>query len=63
MLLMDYPSIRGEQLPDYAKKTTWKILHAYIDAHNQKLIDEYLGDGVQYISKFQSKCSNMKFAE
>ena len=42
MLLMEYTSIRGEYLPDYAKNSTWKILHAYIDAHGKILIDEYI---------------------
>ena len=46
MLLMDYPSIRGEYFPDYAKKATWNLLHAYIDAYSQILIYEYTGDEV-----------------
>ena len=45
MLLMDYPSTREEELPDYAKKATWNLFHAYIDAHSQIWIDEYPGDG------------------
>ena len=40
MLLMDYPYIRGEDLPYYFKKVTWNILHAYIDAHIQVSIYE-----------------------
>ena len=47
---MVYPSIRGEELTDYANKSTWKILHEYIDAHSQRLIDEYPRDGLQAIS-------------
>ena len=43
MLLMDYTSKREEDLPDYANKATWKILHAYIDAHSQIFIYEYPG--------------------
>ena len=31
------------------KKVTWNILHAYIDAHSQILIDECPGDGVHAI--------------
>ena len=49
MLLMDYKYIRGEDLPDYTKNTTWKILHAYIDEHSQIVMDEYPGDGLQTI--------------
>ena len=41
MFLMEYPSITGEDLLDYAEKAIWNILHAYIDAHNQRLIDKY----------------------
>ena len=50
MLLMDYPYIRGEDFPYYAKKSTWSLLHSYIDTHTQILIDKYPGDGVQYIT-------------
>ena len=53
MFLMDYPSIRGEYLPDDSKNPTWNLLHAYIDAHSQILIDGFTGDGVQAISIFQ----------
>ena len=46
---MDYPSIRVENITDYAKNVTWNILHAYIDAHSQRLIYACLGDKVQAI--------------
>ena len=61
MLLMEYPSIRGEDLPDYAKKYTCNLLHAYIDANSQGLINEYPVDGYQAISRLQSKCANINF--
>ena len=51
MLLMDYPYIKGGYLSDYYKNATWKLLHAYIYAHRQKLIDELSGDVVQAISR------------
>ena len=35
MFIKEYTSIRGEDLPYYAKKATWNILHAYIFAHRQ----------------------------
>ena len=38
-------------------------MHAYIDAHIQILIDKRQGDGVQAISRLQSQCSDMTFAE
>ena len=46
MLITENPSIRGEDLPDYSKKATWKLLYAHIYEHIQRLIDEYTGDGV-----------------
>ena len=46
MLLMDYPSIRGEGLPDCAHTSKWEIFYSYIDAHSQILIDEYPVDEV-----------------
>ena len=50
MFLMDYLSIRGEELSDYPKKAAWNLLNAYIDAHSQRLINECPGYGVQDIS-------------
>ena len=63
MLLMDYPWIRGEEIPDYAKKATWNLLHAYIDAHSQILIDKFTGYGVQAILRLKYQYTNMKFAD
>ena len=39
MLLMEYTSIRGGYLQDCDKNATWDILHAYIDAHSQILLN------------------------
>ena len=47
MLLTDYPSRREEEIPYYAKNATWNPLHAYIDAHSQRLIDKCTGYGAQ----------------
>ena len=55
MLLLDFPSISEEYLPDYAKKATWNLLHTFIYAHSQILFDEYPGDVVQAISILQYK--------
>ena len=63
MLLMDYPSTRGEELPYYSKKSTWDLLYAYIDSHSKILVDECPGNGVQDISRFKYQCANMTFAE
>ena len=44
MFLMDFKSIRGEDLPYYDKNTTWDILHEHIDAHSQRLFDGFPRD-------------------
>ena len=51
MMLIDCPSIRGGDPPEYAKQDTWNLLHACIDEHSQILIDEYTGDGVEAIPR------------
>ena len=63
MLIMEYPSIRGEEIPDCAKKATRKPLHAYIDAHSQRLIEECPGDRVQAISILQSQFANTTYSD
>ena len=63
MLLMEYLSIRGEDFPDYAKKSTWSLLNAYLDAHRKILIDEYPGYGVHAITILKYQCANMTISE
>ena len=63
VLLMDYPSIRGEDFTSYSKNATWNLLHSYIDVHCQRLIYEYPGYVVQSITRNQSQCANRVFAE
>ena len=38
--------MRGEEIPDYANKYTWNILHSNIDSHRQQLIPDYPGGGL-----------------
>ena len=61
MLLIDYPPTRGEEIPEYSKKATWNLLHAYIYVHTQRLIDECPVYGVQDISKLQPQYVKMTF--
>ena len=63
MLLMEYPYIIEEALPNYDKNSTWNILHAYIYSHSQTLIDEYTGDGLQAISILQYQFANTTFSD
>ena len=51
MMLMEYTSIRREYLPDDANNSTWKLLYTYIDAHRQRLIDEYTGYGLKAMTR------------
>ena len=62
MLIMDYPPTREEELPYYAKKATWNLLHAYMDANSKILIDECQGYGLQAISILKYQCANMLLA-
>ena len=63
MLLMEYPSIRGEEFSYYAKKAIWNLLYEYIDTYSQRLIDEYPGYGLQAIKRLQYQCKNTTFSE
>ena len=58
---MEYPSIRGEELPYYAKKDTWNLWHAYIGAHSQRSIDECPVYGLQAISSLKYQYENITF--
>ena len=39
------------------------LLHENINFHSRRLISEFPVDGVKYISKLQSHCAYMTFAE
>ena len=47
----------------YVKKEIRNLLHANIDVHSRRLIAEFPVYIVKCISKLQSNCSNMNFAE
>ena len=63
MLLTDYPSIKREDLSDYAKKSIWMILHAYMDVYSQILIYGYPGDELHSILIYKYQCVNMNLSE
>ena len=63
ILLMYFPYTRGEDFTDYAKMATWNLLHAYIDAHRQRLKDEYPGNVLQPIKILQPQCTGTNFSE
>ena len=63
MLLVDYTSIIAEDFPDYNKQFTWNLLHAYIDAHIQNIIDYYSGGGSKSITRLQSKFASIVYPD
>ena len=62
-VLLDYPKIGGADKKYDVKKANMNLLHANIDVHSRRLIDELLGDGVKYTLKTQSHCANMTFSD
>ena len=63
-VLLDYSKIGGDDnIEDYAKKATRKLLHAKIDVHSRILIAEFPYDGIKCIEKLQSHCANITFSE
>ena len=63
MIIMDCLSIRGGYIPYCYKQSIWCILYAFMDAHIQRLIDEYPGGGLQYITILKSQCANINFSD
>ena len=37
-ILLDYPTIGGEDIKDYVKKSIGNLLHANIDVHSRRFI-------------------------
>ena len=51
-VLLDYPTIGGDYIKHYIKKSIRNILHANIDVHSRSLIVEHPVDRVKFISNF-----------
>ena len=63
-VLLDYLKIgEDDVIEDYAKKAIRKLLHANIDVHSRRLIDEFPKYGIKCIEILQSYCANMTFAD
>ena len=62
-LLIDYPTIPGEDIKYCVKKASRNLLHVNIDVHSRRLLAELPGDGVKFISKLQYHCANITFSE
>ena len=54
--------IGGDDINDFLEYIR-NLLHANIDILTRRLIDEFPGDGVKYVSKIQSHCVNMNFSD
>ena len=62
-VLLDYPKMGGEDKNYFVYKEISNLLHENIDVHSRRLVAELPGDGVKCISKTQSHCANMTFAD
>ena len=62
-VLLDYKTIGGEDQKGYTKKAIMNILHENIDVNSRRLIAEIPVDEVKFISKLQSRCADMTFAD
>ena len=62
-VLIEYPKIGGKGIKYFVKKDIRNLLIANIDFHSRRLIAEFPGDGVKFISKLQSHCAKMNFAD
>ena len=62
-VLLDYTKRGGYDIKDCSKKAIRNLLHASIDVHSIRLISEFPGYVVKYISKIESHCAIMNFAE
>ena len=63
MVLVDYPTIRGQYIKYHFKKAISNPLHTNIDVQIRRLISELPTEGVNCISKLQYHCANMNFYE
>ena len=45
------------------QKAIQNLLHVNIDVYSRRLIYEFPGDGVKYVSKLQSHCEDMTFSD
>ena len=61
-VLIDYPKIGGGDIKDYVRKAIIYLLHANIDVHSRRLVDESPLYGVKFIPKLQYHCANMTFS-
>ena len=62
-VLIDYQKIGGDDIGDYAKTAIRNLLHANIDVHSRRLVDDFPKYGIKCIEKLQSHCANTTFAD
>ena len=60
-VILNQPKIGGEDIKDYVGKAIRNILDENIYVHRRRLIAEFPGYGMKFISKLQSNCANMNF--
>ena len=63
-VLLDYPKMGGDDvIEDYLKRGMRNILHANIDVHSRRFIDDLPKYGIKCLEKLQSHCANMTFSD
>ena len=62
-VLLDYPTIGGENIKYYVKRENRNLLHGNIDVHSRRLIDESPVDEVKFLSTLRSHYANMTFGD
>ena len=60
-VVLDYTTIGGENIKYYVRNEKINLLRANIDVHSRRLVSEFPGDGVKFISRIQSHCANKTF--
>ena len=63
VMLIEYSSIRGGNIQNYASKDIRNIFHSYIDAHSHRLIDDYPGYVLEATTGLQSQFSRIIFSD
>ena len=62
MLLMKCSYIRGEEIPQYSKNSTWNLWHTYKNTHSKISIDECTGYGLKsYLNISTPMCKHEIF--
>ena len=62
MVIVDYPTIGGEDIKYHVRKAIINLLHENIDVYIRRLIAEFPGCGLKCILNIKYHCANTTFA-